>query len=252
MICAIMQPTFLPWLGFFDMIDQVDAFVLYDDVQLAKRSWQVRNRIKTAQGELFLTVPVRKTGHRDDATIASTPIDYSQDWIRKHLAGFQAAYRKAAFFDEVYPVLEDLYQRRCEHLGTFTSEGIRTISSRMGIDSEIVTASRLDDIQGRKDARLAAVCRRIGADEYLSARGSAPYIEAETPGGRIVENAIALYYHNYEHPEYRQLHGGFQPFMAIVDLLFNEGFANALEIIRHGRREKIGYLRFREEFLNRA
>jgi hypothetical protein len=91
MLCAIMQPTYFPWTGYFDLIDQSDKFVFLDDVQLVRRSWMVRNRIKTSQGPLFLSIPVRKTKHRDEQLLHETEIDYSQNWQKKHLDSIRFA-----------------------------------------------------------------------------------------------------------------------------------------------------------------
>ena len=84
-LTAIMQPTFFPWIGYFDLIDQVETFVFFDDVQLVKRSWQVRNRIKSANGELFLTIPIKKNKIRDELLISEAEIAYDENWQNKHL-----------------------------------------------------------------------------------------------------------------------------------------------------------------------
>jgi hypothetical protein len=97
-LTAIMQPTFFPWIGYFDLIDQVESFVFYDDVQLVKRSWQVRNRIKSANGELFLTIPIKKNKTRDELLISEAEIAYDENWQSKHLKSIESAYKKADHF----------------------------------------------------------------------------------------------------------------------------------------------------------
>ena len=125
-----MQPTFLPWIGYFDMMDQVDHFILYDDVQLAKRSWQIRNRIKTAQGELFLTVPVKKTKNRDELLISEAEISYEENWQSKHLKSIEIAYGKAPYFSEVFHFICGLYSAKERFLGDFNSQFIISVSEK--------------------------------------------------------------------------------------------------------------------------
>ena len=241
-----MQPTYLPWLGYFDMIDQVDTFVFFDDVQLVKRSWGVRNRIKTANGELMLTVPVKKTKSRDETLYSNAKINYEEKWISKHLNSIKRAYSKSKYFSEIFPVLENLISVKYNSIADLNITIIKSIASKLGISTNFLRSSELEGIEGTKDERLVSVCKKIKADYYLSARGSAEYIEKNTPGGAFGKSGIKLYYHNYEHPQYNQLFGEFIPFMSVVDLIFNEGFEKGLEIIRSGRREPLGYLDFRK------
>jgi hypothetical protein len=248
-LTAIMQPTFFPWIGYFDLIDQVESFVFYDDVQLVKRSWQVRNRIKSANGEQFLTIPIKKNKTRDELLISEAEIAYDENWQSKHLKSIESAYKKADHFTSVYSFLLAHYGKKYESLALFNETFIKMVSSNIGITTSFINSASLQGIEGVKDNRLAAICKKIGADEYLSPQGSAVYIETETAGGRLTEQGIALYYHFYKHPVYRQLYGEFIPYMGIVDLLFNEGFDNALEIIRKGRQLKMHFGQYREEFL---
>jgi hypothetical protein len=248
-LTAIMQPTFFPWIGYFDLIDQVESFVFFDDVQLVKRSWQVRNRIKSANGELFLTVPVKKNKNRDELLISETEISYDENWQSKHLKSIESAYKKAYYFDSIFSFLQAHYQRKHETIALFNEDFITGVAINIGIKTTFVSSSSLQGIEGVKDGRLAAICKKLAADEYLSPQGSAIYIEAETAGGKLTEEGIALYYHVFQHPVYRQLYGQFVPYMGIVDLLFNEGFDNALAIIRSGRQKKMYFEEYREQFL---
>lgn len=248
-LTAIMQPTFFPWIGYFDLIDQVESFVFYDDVQLVKRSWQVRNRIKSANGELFLTIPVKKNKTRDDLLISEAEIAYDENWQSKHLKSIESAYKKAGYFDSVFSFLLAHYGEKHKSIALFNEALITNVSASIGINTSFISSASLQGIEGIKDNRLAAICKKLAADEYISPQGSAVYIEAETAGGKLTEQGIALYYHFYRHPVYRQLYGEFVPYMGIVDLLFNEGFDNALEIIRSGRQKKMHFGQYREQFL---
>ena len=186
MICAIMQPTYLPWAGGFDLLDQVDVFAFYDDVQVVRRSWDVRNRIKTANGELFLTIPIRKTSHRDETVFTTALIDDSRSWRKEHLAAIGHSYRKAVHFDEVFAFVEALIQVDLGVLADFNIHLITSIARRMGMTADLVRVSSLPECAGRKDARLVNICRRLSADAYLSPFGAHAYIEREARSRGVV------------------------------------------------------------------
>ena len=239
-----MQPTYNPWLGYFDLIDRTDIFVFLDNVQLVKRSWQVRNRIKTPQGEKFLTIPVITKGKR--LKINETPINETTKWREKHLKTIEYNYKKAEHFEEVFPFIRELILYPAKTLGEFNINFITQIAKKIGITTKLIKASDLEPLEEKKDVLLANICKKIGCKKYISPQGSAEYLEAQTPGGAIVKSGIELYYHNYEHPTYNQLYPPFLPYMGIIDLLLNEGFEKALKIIRSGRRPEIHYSEFRK------
>ena len=249
MKCAIMQPTYIPWLGYFDLIDSVNKFIFLDDVKLEKCSWQVRNRIKTPQGELYLTIPVRSTKGRDKLIINEVTINDSELWRKKHLKSIFYAYKKSEFFNEVYPFIEKLINNKTIKLCGFTINIITTISDRIGINKGFMLSSNLKKLSGRNEERIVSICKEVNCNEYLSPQGSAVYIEKELPGGKFPKNNIDLFYQNYKHPVFRQGYGEFLPYMSILDLLFNYGFNKSLKIIRSGRRKPIDYLNFRKDYL---
>ena len=240
MICAIMQPTYMPWLGYFNMIQQADSFVFLDHVQLVKRSWQVRNRIKGPDGEVMLTIPVKTNG---PTPICDTMIDYTQTWTKKHLRAIQCYYARASAYQEVFPVVEAFYQDTECTLGTFHERVIKKLCELMGIRTTLYSSSQLE-VNGTKDDLLADICLKIGADAYLSAQGSADYINRETVGGAFLKKNIDLFYFDYQHPIYQQQYNDFIPFLGIYDLLFNVGFEKALKIILSGTKKCIPYSEF--------
>ncbi len=244
MICTIMQPTYMPWLGYFDLIDKVDVFVFYNDVQLAKRGWQVRNKIKGPNGEIYLTIPIKKTKPRDELNINEALINSEEKWVQKHLNNIKFNYKKSTYFEEVFQFLNDYYCDSSNLLGEFNIELIKAISLRIGLKTKFINSSALNNISGQKDLRLTQICKTINADSYLSPPGSSTYINEINKGGKFVENKIDLFYHNYSHPVYKQMYEGFIPYMGIYVLLFNEGFENVLEIIRGGSKPHINYLDF--------
>jgi len=247
MKCAIMQPTYNPWIGYFDLIDKVDVFIFLDNVQLVRRSWQVRNRIKTQKGELFLTIPIRKTKPREELTIKDAEINDDENWRYKHIKAIEYNYRKSPHFEEVFPLIRSLIDNNLRFLADFNINLITTIARRIGIRTPFVRASDLGKVEGKKDVLLVNICKKMNCSEYISPRGSAVYIESQEPGGFFAKNSINLFYHSYEHPVYSQLYGSFLPYMGVFDLLLNEGFEKALEIIKRGRRHDIHYLEFRDK-----
>ena len=235
-IAAIMQPTYLPWIGYFDLIDSADQFVFLDDAQVLKRSWGVRNRILGQNGETFLTVPLSGHTHGEGSAFVDTRIDSTQNWAKTHLATIRHAYAKAPHFADVFASLETLLMAGHATIGELNEDFICTIARRIGIATPFLKASQLHGVEGRKDERLVSICRAIGASTYLSAPGSAVYIEQEQEGGAFAGSGIAILYHHFDHPVYPQRQDGFVSHMSIVDLLMNCGYESALEIIRSGRR----------------
>jgi hypothetical protein len=232
---AISQPTYLPWAGYFDLIDQVDQFVLLDNVQFAKQSWQQRNRIKTATGLQWMTVPVEFRGR------LKQPIREVQirevSCFEDHLRAVELAYRRAPYFADYFPALKiHLESIAPASLLTVANERLlRWLLNILGITTRVFLASQLP-VAGKRTALLAEICRHLGADTYLSPMGAAAYLLNEMP---ILSAAgVTLFFQNYVHPEYRQLFPPFVPYASVLDLLFNEG-PKALDILRSGRREPL-------------
>lgn len=233
-LIAIMQPTYMPWLGYFSMIDQAEEFIFLDNVQLVNRSWQVRNKIKFGEAEKMLTIPVNKDKARDDRLIYVTAYS-GEDWKKSHLGQIRQAYSKSLYFNEIMPFIENLYKKHYFSIGEMNELIIMEICKKIGIKTPFFLATTMN-VSGHKDGLLVNICKERNADAYLSAQGSAAYIEASNPAGEFGKNNIELYYLNYEHPCYNQICGKFIPYIGIYDLLFNEGFEAALDIIRSGAR----------------
>ena len=228
---VIMQPTYLPWIGYFDLMDRCDIFIFLDSVQFSRRSWQQRNRIKTPQGEQWLTVPVISKGLREQK-ISETHIDASADFQKKHLAAIHAVYAKAACYKKMKPSFEEALAKPYELLADLNIEMIQWTAKTLGIEKKTLRSSELKE-EGKKAELLVSLCQAVGADRYLSAAGSKEYIEEDN----LFEKAnIELEYHQYEHPVYSQLHGVFLPYLSAIDLMMNEGPERGLGILRQGRR----------------
>ena len=232
---AIMQPTYFPWLGYFAMIDDVDVFVFLDSVQLVKRSWQVRNRIKQNNKELMLTIPVH-IEHRDTRICDAYYV--GDDWKETHLKSIKQAYSKAPYYSEIMPKLYKWFDFEDERLAVFNENIIKEICNYLGIKTIFYKSSDLKEIKGAKDELLVSICKNLGISSYLSAKGSAEYIERNNEGGAFGNNGIVLEYQNYEHPTYNQIGKEFLPYMCILDVLFNHG-KSALNIIRSGNEKPL-------------
>lgn len=227
-----MQPTYLPWLGYFDLMDQSDVFVFLDSVQFDKRSWQQRNRIKSPSGELMLTIPVFSKGKRDQV-ICEVEIDLTSNFEEKHIKTLEHHYRKAPFFERYTNEIAAILRKRHRYLAELTIELITWLKDTVSIETELVKSSSLG-VQGRKVELLTNICKSVGAERYLTPVGSKAYIDENNI---FPQNNIELEYQNFEHPVYKQLHGDFIPYLSVIDLLFNEG-ERSLEIVRSGRRPR--------------
>lgn len=225
---AIMQPTYLPWSGYFGLMQSVDLFIFLDSVQFAKRSWQQRNQIKTPQGSLWLTIPVLSKG-KQEQTIREVVINQDSDFSSQHKKAIELNYRKAKFFDDHAKTLLKKLQEPAKYMVEVTLGMIHEMKSALGITTQTALSSKLK-AQGAKADLLAALCREVGATEYISPPGSREYLEESRAFKAI---GIRVSYFNFHHPEYSQLFGPFLPFMSCVDLLFNCG-PDSLEMVKKG------------------
>lgn len=227
-IVSIMQPTYLPWMGYFNLIKTSDVFVLYDSVQLTKRSWQVRNRIKTKNGELYLSVPIKKTKDRDNTLISDALIDYTQDWRKKHLESMRVSYGKSKHFEEIFEMIQLHLYGNYETLSELNSQFIIKMTNLLGIDTKILLSNKIEYV-GKKDHALISICKSLDIVRYKSVKGAMDYI---MNGENLFQtNNIDLIWHEYEHPVYEQINGEFISHMSIIDCLFNVGVEKTREMI---------------------
>lgn len=215
---AIMQPTYLPWIGYFGLMKSVDLFILLDSVQFTRRSWQQRNQIKTANGPIWLTVPVLSKGKRDQL-ITEVEIDRSRDFPQSHQKALELNYKKAPHFDAYAPQLLSLLGTDNRYLTDLTIGLIAWIRDALGITTPIRRSSEFEQA-GTKADLLASLCDQVGASEYISPPGSKDYLDESDAFAR---RGMPLRYFNFTHPEYSQRFGDFLPHMSVIDLLFNCG-----------------------------
>lgn len=216
---AIQQPNYFPWLGYFAKIARADVFVFLDDVAYQSgnaASVTSRTRVKTANGPVLLSVPVRKAV---SGLICDTTIDDSGKWAHKHLQTFRFAYAKSRHLDEVLPLVERVLGGGHERLAALNADGVRAVCEYLSIPTPLVLASSLGVASAEKNARIVEICARLGADTYLSGAGARRYNDPALFASR----GIALEYAGYQAPEYPQLHGPFVPGLSVLDALFNCG-----------------------------
>jgi hypothetical protein len=215
---AIMQPTYLPWSGYFGLMRSVDLFIFLDSVQFARRSWQQRNQIKTANGAQWLTVPVISKGKRDQR-IDEVEIDPAAQFAAAHTRTIELTYRKASAYAAAAPeIIAELTTPQIK-LVELTIGIIQKIQALLGIETPVLRASAMHGV-GTKAELLASLCREVGATEYVSPPGSQEYVDESDAFERA---GIPVRYFNFQHPEYPQLFGDFLPYMSCIDLLFNCG-----------------------------
>ena len=229
MIVAVHQPQYLPWLGYFDKMDRADLFVLLDTVQFKKNEWQNRNRIKTAHGWQWLTVPV---AYRFPQRINQVKITPRTHWARKHLLALRTNYSKAPYFLDYFDPFEKIVSKPWQEIATLNIRLVRALAELLVIPTPLRLASELDDFPEGPDERLIAICRHLGAEVYLAGMGGKGYMNLE----KFEKAGIEVRFQQFKHPVYPQLYGDFLPNLSVADLLFNCG-KQSLRIIREARKE---------------
>lgn len=225
---AVCQPHYLPWTGHLALIDSVDTYVFYDDVQFSPQSWQQRNRIKTSNGIHWLTIPIERSFPQN---INEVKINQATPWRDKHWETIQQAYSKVPHFIDSAKFWEDFYGIRFFYLTDTTEYLTRMMMKGFNLNEPRYIQSSEMGLEGDKTDRLINLLTQIGATEYVSGVGAKAYIEED----KFKKAGIKLTWFNYKHPIYSQLYGEFVPYMSAIDLLMNEG-DNSAKILRKGIR----------------
>jgi hypothetical protein len=217
-IVAILQSSYIPWKGYFDVIRRVDELILYDDAQYTKRDWRNRNRIKTPQGSAWLTIPVEVKG-KYLQSIKDVRVS-DREWNERHCRSIQASYARAPYYSTYKAVLEDLYLGcTAESLSEINLRFLSRFCELLSIRTRLSWSMDYTLSEGRTE-RLVGLCQQAGATEYLSGPSARAYIEPE----RFEEAGIRLTFMDYNgYPEYQQLHPPFDHNVSIIDLLVHTG-----------------------------
>lgn len=215
---AIVQSNYIPWKGYFDLIAAADEFIIYDDMQYTRRDWRNRNVIKTAQGLLWLTIPVKVKG-KYHQTIRETEVD-NASWARSHWKSIVANYQKAPHFDDVARWLEPIYLGSMPSTLTEINQlFIAAICDYLDIRTRITKSWDYELIEGKSE-RLADLCRQAGGTHYLSGPGAQNYLDENV----FAANQLKVQWFDYlGYPEYNQFWGNFTHSVSILDLLFHCG-----------------------------
>jgi len=225
-IISIRQPGYLPYMGFFKKIQSSDIFVFLDDVQYTRGEWENRNKIRTSEGSMWLTVPVT---HKLGEKLNEVRIDNQQSWCKKHRTAIELNYGKAPFFNKFWKHIDTILSKKWIKLIDLNMALIHYFISELGIKTKLVKSSDLKiEFSGSK--RLIEICKNLNADVYLSGIHGTNYLDEKL----FEDVGIEVVYENFKHPSYNQVYKKFIPNMSIIDLLFNQG-DKAREIIANSK-----------------
>jgi hypothetical protein len=225
---VIHQPDFLPHIGFFHRFLHADLWVILDNVQFihnTSRSWHNRDKIKTAQGEKWITLPIKKcpVGTAINNVLLSRDIE----WRQRHLNLICHNYNKASYFDEIFPYIKELYNFQCEKMIEFNLRSINMLLELLKIEISSGLASILKP-SGTKNDLLVDILKKVNGQVYLSGMGAKQYFKSEP----FEKANIKVIWQEFKHPVYRQLHGEFIPYLSSIDMLFNCGIEKSREMLR--------------------
>ena len=215
---AILQSNYIPWKGYFDLINSVDEFIIYDDMQYTKRDWRNRNKIKTLNGLRWLSIPVSVKGkyhQKINETLISDP-----KWASKHWDAIVHSYKKSPYFMRYKDSFESFYTTNDDlYLSNINIELIKLVNTILGITTKISLSSSFELVEGQTE-RLLDLCEQVGATEYLSGPAARGYFDENL----AVELGIGVEWMSYnDYPEYNQMTEPFDHGVSIIDLIFNEG-----------------------------
>jgi len=223
-ILSIRQPGYLPFIGFFKKIQATNVFVFLDDVQYTRSDFDNRNKIRTQDDSMWLTIPIfNKTGQ----TLNEVKIDYSKKWVSKHKSSIEYNYEKAPYFEEYWKDIELIFDKSWEKLIELNMELINYFITKLEIKTKTVFSSELN-INKTGSEKLLEICKDLQVDTYLSGEFGRNYLDTNL----FEQENIKVIFEKFEHPTYDQTFDGFVKNMSIIDLLFNEG-QNAKNILRN-------------------
>ena len=222
-----MQPTYLPWAGFFNLMVSADVFVILDDAQFQRSSWHCRNRIVLQGQSVFLTVPIRRTGLR--MKLSEAIIDYGSDWRRSHEGQLRLAYSRAVSGTLILDLVSEAWRNKPERLAELNLRLIRSLASLLEIDTPLMLSSETG-VEGKRSDRLLRLCRHVHATDYLSPAGSSQYLKED--GFENLEG-VALHLQQFvPHPYVQYRADKFVPNMSVMDVIANQGPSFASSYVR--------------------
>ncbi len=220
---AIHQPQYIPWLGYFNKMDRADVFVYLDNVQYIKNEFKNRNRIKSARGPIWLTVPVN---YRFPEKIMAVTISQRERWQHKHRQSLISNYQKAPCFNNYRETFMSIFEKSWTHLSKLNTYVTEKLKDLLGINTKTEVASSLNLPEEPTD-RLIAICKNFKCTHYLAGADSQKYMDFDS----FRKADIKVIVQEFRHPKYKQLFGDFVPYLSVVDLLMNHG-EDSLNILR--------------------
>lgn len=242
---VIVQSAYLPWSGYFNLINDTDIFVFLDSVQWTKRDWRNRNRIRTPVGWSWLTIPVKLKKAYYKYRVCDVVVDNSQDWQYKHLEMLKNSYKKAPYFDEIYNSIKDILNKRYKYVVDINYKLIFWVSNYLNLRPTKFLFSQKMQIPGelKKTDRLIWILEKIGhVNYYISGPKAKSYMEQN----KFEEKKIKIIWHNYEPPYYNQniwKSNIFISSLSVIDLLFNYGKESLKIIVNQEKIKKPGQIK---------
>ena len=218
---SIHQPEYIPWFHLFEKISLSDEFVFLDDVQYLRRGFQSRNKILTAHGEKWLTIPTIKQSR--GSNINEIKLDNSQEWQKRHFNIICESYKKSKFFLEIKNFLEPFYEKKFENLYLFNAEIVLSISKNFGLKTKFCYSSELKS-KYKKSDKILDICKKKNAKLYITGQGSKNYLDDK----KFINDGIKVKYLKPYKLIYKQISNNFIPDLSILDYLFHNGFKNFL------------------------
>jgi hypothetical protein len=227
---VIHQPDFLPYIGFFHRLVHADMFIVLDNAQFVNgtsKSWTHRDKIKTPQGEKWISLSLQKTSL--NTPISDVLLSNATDWRSSNLNVIKTHYQKAPFFQEIFPEIERLYAFKCERMMDFNMESIKLLLKLFGIDVQIVYASAYPEVTTMSNQRIVDLVKKVGGTKYLSGVGARAYYDPAP----FEAGGVEVQWQEFIHPTYPQMYGEFIPFLSSIDLFFNCGIVESRKILRN-------------------
>lgn len=225
---AILQPNYIPWKGVFDLIDRVDHFVFFDDVQYTKKDWRNRNFIRGKSSNILLSIPVKTKG-KNFQLIKDTLIDNNSDWRKKHYNSIINCYNKSPFLEKYHFILEELYlKNEWQSLSEFNIFSTKIIAESLNIETDWHRSSTLSKKGTKAGEKAIEICNELNCTHFINGPSSKKFLNLDL----FKENKIEVEFINYIYPEYKQLYIPFCHNVSILDLIFNCG-SNSIKYIRN-------------------
>jgi hypothetical protein len=213
---AISQPNYIPWRGYFDLIDDVDLFVYFDDVQYTTRDWRNRNKIKTVNGLMWLTATVQHTSQKQ--LICDTKLEYESGWNLNHIQQIHNWYKKSEYYNHYFDQLSALLMQKYETISHLNQTLTAWVMEKLYINTKTISSSNLST-KGKRFEKIFEILLQVGCTTYLTGPSASSYINNDI----LRKHNISLEYKTYEYEPYEQLYQGFEGLVSIIDLLFNQG-----------------------------